>query len=419
MAAPFHHTASRSPYGPVIIVLAAVVMLATLPGRTHGLGLITESLLKDLKVDRVEFATINLWATLIGSAFCLPIGWTMDRFGLRWVTAAMLVATGFSAWELCRQTGAFLPLLMIVTLTRGFGQSALSVCSITSVGKWYPGKAGWAMGWYSFLCCFLFAAAFGVVGAVVSKQGWRVAWTAISFTLVLVLAPLVLLLLRDPPQHLAAAGAESGTLEGMTLADALRTPAFWIFAGATALFGLVSSGLGLFQQAVLAERGFDEKAYHALLVVTTLISLAAQFVCGWSLTRYPIGRVTGVALLVYAASLGLLPFVKNAGELWTFATLAGFSGGMIIVVFFAIWGQAFGRRHLGRIQATAQMLTVFMSAIGPLLFAKCQAALGSYSPLLLTVCPIVLFFAIAAWWVILPSAQPASPLPSPELAGAN
>jgi hypothetical protein len=42
------------------VVVAAVVMLATLPGRTQGLGLITEPLLGDLRLDRVSYATINL-----------------------------------------------------------------------------------------------------------------------------------------------------------------------------------------------------------------------------------------------------------------------------------------------------------------------------------------------------------------------
>src|SRR3954469_12333625 len=63
--------------------VAALAMVATLPGRTHGLGLITEPLLADLSLDRVEFAMVNLWATLLGAAFCLPCGWLLDRIGGR------------------------------------------------------------------------------------------------------------------------------------------------------------------------------------------------------------------------------------------------------------------------------------------------------------------------------------------------
>src|SRR5262245_48568111 len=91
-------SARRSP-GLVLlaihVVIAALAMVATLPGRTHGLGLITEPMLKDLALDRVDYATMNLWATLLGALFCLPCGWLLDRFGTRLVLAG--VALGLSA----------------------------------------------------------------------------------------------------------------------------------------------------------------------------------------------------------------------------------------------------------------------------------------------------------------------------------
>ena len=77
--------------GWINVVVAAVIMLATLPGRTQGLGLITEPMLRDLQLDRVTYANINLWATLLGAAICLPIGRVFDRVGLRGATFALTV----------------------------------------------------------------------------------------------------------------------------------------------------------------------------------------------------------------------------------------------------------------------------------------------------------------------------------------
>src|SRR6185503_8897527 len=74
--------------------VAAAAMVATLPGRTHGLGLVTEPLLADLQLDRVAFAALNFWATLFGAAFCVPVGWLIDRFGVRATLAAVLLALG-------------------------------------------------------------------------------------------------------------------------------------------------------------------------------------------------------------------------------------------------------------------------------------------------------------------------------------
>ena len=63
--------------------LAALAMVGTLPGRTQGLGLITEPLLRDLGISRVAYAQINLVATLLGALFCFGIGRWMDRCGSR------------------------------------------------------------------------------------------------------------------------------------------------------------------------------------------------------------------------------------------------------------------------------------------------------------------------------------------------
>src|SRR5271168_3805138 len=83
-------------YGWANLAMAALAMVATLPGRTQGLGLITEPLIADLHVDRVTYATINLWATLIGAAFCLPCGRLLDRFGSRLILSIVALALGIS-----------------------------------------------------------------------------------------------------------------------------------------------------------------------------------------------------------------------------------------------------------------------------------------------------------------------------------
>ena len=184
-------------------------------------------------------------------------------------------------------------------------------------------------------------------------------------------------------------------MSGLTLSDALRTPAFWVFAGATSLFGLVSSGLGLFNEAILAERGFDQRTYHTFLAGSALIALVGQFGCGWMTLRWSMQRLLGLAMFLYGLALVALPFIITLAQLWIFAALIGLSGGMITVMFFAIW-RRFGAAHLGRIQGAAQMLTVLASAIGPLLFAKCAAVTGSYAPVILILAPCVFLVGLAA-----------------------
>ena len=388
--------------GWINVFVAAVIMLATLPGRTQGLGLITEPMLLDLGLDRVSYANINLWATLIGAIVCLPIGRLFDRAGLRSATFVLTVALGAVVWTMSRIAGGVVILFLLVLATRALGQSALSVSSITAVGKSFGRRVGVAMGVYSVLLSVFFAAAFVGVGNAVRISGWRSAWGFVAYGLLFFAAPLVLLLREGPAAQTADAGEQGGGA-GLSLKAALRTPAFWVFAGGTSLFGLVSSGLGLFNQAILAERGFDQPIYIKFLAVTSIIALAGQGLCGWLTLRWSMRQLLGLALFLYAGALAALPLLKTLSQLWIFAALIGVSGGMITVLFFAVWRQAFGTAHLGRIQGAAQMLTVLASAIGPLVFAQCQAMAGSYTPALWGLTPCVFLLALAAFRVPMPS----------------
>ena len=182
-------------YGWVTLTVASLAMVGTLPGRTQGLGLITEPLLRDLQIDRVMWAQINLWATLIGSVLCLGIGRLLDRFGSRTVLTTVSLLLGCVVFAMSRSTTVFW-LSVLITLSRGFGQSALSVVSLTIVGQWFVRRLSIAMGVYSILLSVGFMIAFPVVGAIVLANGWRTAWAGIGFALLAGLGPASWLLMR-------------------------------------------------------------------------------------------------------------------------------------------------------------------------------------------------------------------------------
>jgi MFS family permease len=378
-------------------------MVGTLPGRTQGLGLITEPLISDLHLDRVTYATVNLWATLIGAAFCLPYGRLLDRFGSRVVLSMVALALGISVIAM-RSAESVAALFIAVTLTRGFGQSALSVASLALVGKWFARRLNFAMGIYSLLVGVGFIIAFPSVGAAVLEFGWRTAWLGVGAFLVLVLTPLAWVFVRDLPgkDDVEQAPLRSSDL---TMWEALSSPAFWIFAMSSSVFGLVYSGISLFNESILAQRGFDASVYHTVLVVSTMLGLLANFGGGWLATRWTIQRVAGLGMAVLAGALIGLPLVKTYADVMLYGIAMGIAGGVVTVVFFSVWGQMFGRTHLGRIQGCAQMMTVFASAVGPLMLAETLKQTGSYDLMFNGLAVVVLLLGIASWYCPVPAAQ--------------
>jgi MFS family permease len=411
-------------YGWHIVAMAALAMVGTLPGRTQGLGLITEPLLADLGLDRVTYASLNFWGTLIGALGALGIGRAIDRLGTRVVLTGTALALGVIVCAMSQVTTTA-SLFTLLTLTRAVGQSALSVVSIAMVGHWFARRIDSAMAIYSVLLSVGFMVAFPMVGALVQRAGWRSTWFAIGGALALGLAPLSWIIVRRRPETIGvcidgdthAPGSTAPIPQRSDLdygwTEAIGTGAFWVFAVGTALYGLVASGIGLFNESILAERGFGSDVYYQTLVVTALTALAGNFVGGWLADRVSLTRLMSASLLVLAGGLVALPHLHSQIAVMGWAAAMGLAGGLVMVLFFSVWPKVYGRRHLGRIQGSAQALTVLASALGPVLLAWCVDVTGSYAAMFRILAAIVGGVAAAALVIEIPNARRApSPLPN-------
>jgi len=303
-------------------------------------------------------------------------------------------------------------LFVLVTLTRGFGQSALSVASLALVGKWFSRRLSLAMGVYAVAMSIGFMAAFPAVGAAVLATGWRATWAGIGWALLLGVAPISAWLARSTPESCGvevdggggpspAPSAPRGS--GATLRQALRTAAFWVFGLGAAVYGLAASGIALFNESILAERGFDPSTYHRSLVVTALLALVGNFAGGAFAERGSLRRLMAAALLLLTGALLALPHVSREAHVVAWAAVMGLAGGFVMVIFFSFWGRIYGRPHLGRIQGAAQILTVLASAVGPLLLAACVEATGSYASAFYVLAVVVGLLGVAAARVRIPT----------------
>jgi MFS family permease len=404
----------RAYYGWVVLGVAALAMVGTLPGRTQGLGLITEPLIRDLGLSRVAYTQVNLVATLIGALFCIGVGRLIDRVGSRLVLTVVAVALGLTVLTMS-QVSSFIGLLVFVTLTRGFGQSALSVVSLAMVGKWFRRRLTVAMAVYALVMSIGFMVAFPIVGAIVQSAGWRIAWASIGLTLLVVLAPVAWWLDRSSPDTIGAnldgdpspiaseESADKPDTKQWTLGETLRSPAFWVFALASSVYGLVASGIGLLNESILAERGFAPDIYYTALAVTAITGLAGNFAAGALAPRVSLRAILVVAMVVLAAGLAALARVSTPAQVMVQAVAMGIAGGFVTVVFFSFWGHAYGQLHLGRIQGAAQAMTVLASAVGPLFLATWVERTGSYAAAFYVLAIVTVVLGLAACVVSIPA----------------
>lgn len=403
-------------YGWVVLIFAAVAMVATLPGRSVGIGLITEPLIADLGISRLDFAEKNFWATILGALFNLVCGLAIDRFGVRVVVTGVLFVLSAVVLGFSQVASGGIVLLFLLVLMRGVGQSALSVVSLTMVGKWFVRRLSVAMGIFAVLMSLGFAVAIVVAGDVVLNQGWRVMWSGLGWIL-MVLSGLCLLFVRRDPEAVGldtevVKGDESDEpVIGFTLVQALMTPAFYVFAIGSALYNLVIAGVMLFNQSILGELGFDETVFQYAMAVFMATGLLGNFTAGWAARRWSLGRLMTVAMLAVGVYLLAFPQLKTPGQALTHAGLLGFSGGVVSVIFFTAWADIFGRLHLGKIQGAAQVFAVLASATGPWFIESVFSSSGSYAPAFYALAPAVLLVAIFAWFVYIPRPEDAGIAP--------
>lgn len=396
-------------YGWINLIVAALAMVATLPGRSVGLGLITEPLLIDLTIDRVTYGMMNFWATLIGSSFALICGPAIDRFGVRFVGTFVLFCLGITVLFFSNVTGAIL-LLILLILVRGFGQSALSAVSLTIIGKWFVKRLSIAMGIFSVIIGIGFVVAIVSAETSVLQNGWRNTWNVIGWCVIAITVLSFLLVRRSPeacgiePDQDKSQNKQSDQEEsiGFTLAGALRTLAFWVFALGSALYNLIIAGVLLFNQSILNELGFDEIVFRNAMAGFMLVGLAGNLIAGWVAQTWSLGKLMAVAMFCLAICLAAYPILDQEWKVIVHAMLLGFAGGVVTVVFFTSFGKIFGRPHLGKIQGAAQVLAVLASASGPWLLAEVYTRTGSYNPAFFGFVPVVIVISIIALVIQIP-----------------
>ncbi len=398
-------------YGWVNVVVAAMAMVTTLSGNDQGLGLITESLLKDLRIDKLYWSNINLTATLIGALFVFPTGRLVDRFGSRVVLTGILAPLGLTVLGMSHATTTT-QLWVTAILTSVLGQSALSVASMSLVGKWFGRRISFAMGVYAILVVIGYIIAFLLFGAAIARHGWRDPWGIFGRVILFGIAPLAWFTVRPTPESVGLEGDFERQSDvrpaGMTAAQALQTQAFWLFGLSAAFFGLFFGGIMLFYESILRERGFEPHVRDTALGAQTLAGLVASFVGGGIGLRWSLGKLMAATMALLAGSLLVLANLSSMAEVLLYAAAMGAAGGLVTVIFFSIWGHAFGRAHLGQIQGIAQGLCIVFGAFGPRILAQIQIINGSYSRAFYAFAAISLLLGAWAWFVPIPRPSGAS-----------
>lgn len=348
--------------------------------------------------------------TAITSALAGPVlGRIVDLRGPRLVLALSIVGMGVGMfasglvdqpWQLYLTFG----------LVSGTARSALqSVLPGTMIATWFVRRRSTAYGIAAMgpPCANLLMPP--LLAALVFTLGWRAGWMGLGLIgLVLGLIP-ALVINRRRPEDLGeqpdgdtpdqgpagptqrTASESSGALEGWTVREAIRSPAFWAVAAGMALILLGPNVSIIFMFSYLSSKGIAPAAAAAAVSAVSAMQVLSRLAF-WA----PIsGRINVRWLLVLWGSLMfcatlLLAFAQ--GEIWAYfaAGVLGLSLGGNLILQLQVWPEYFGRVAAGTIIGLGSLLQGITAAAVPLLLAMLLDRTGSYTVLYLIVSGFVL-----------------------------
>lgn len=263
---------SRPKYGYVILVLLCIGIAVPNFGQFQ-VSTLAEELRSTLDLSQSQFSTIATAPLLAGILLGFLSGILMDRFGIRVVTAALILS---SAGCVLRVFAEGFWLLYLSGILIGFAATFVNSTTPKIVGVWFPPER--------------ITQIMGIVLAIGNLAMGLGSGTAAQFGSVrrafgftagfsLVFLALWLLFIAEKPQNAAAAApAEERVPIGESLRAVLKSRKVWmcsfICLGCTAGIGAVS----VFLPQALMSRGMPAEKAGWLSMVVTLGNMTTSFV---------------------------------------------------------------------------------------------------------------------------------------------
>jgi OFA family oxalate/formate antiporter-like MFS transporter len=405
----FHPKRFPSFYGWNIMAVGTLGVLCSLPGQTIGVAAFTEPLLEVLGLTRTQMSLAYMIGTM-SSAFLLTFaGMAYDRFGARCTAAAACVGLGCVLLALSRvdliveQVGRWMPflspthvafgvILLLFFLLRFSGQGVLTMVSRNMMMKWFDRYRGWVTGITGLVIAPMFAVAPMLLNQSVVRTGWRETWWLLGGVCGFGFALVALLFFRDHPEDYGLlpdgpfrnrarkqTRPEPSVPPAFTLAEAIRTFRFWIFAIGISLSGFYITGLSFNIASVFETSGYSEAQGFAVFLPGAIIALVLRPFVGWSADRVALKYILAYMMAALCISgIGLMRLSHPLGIVMLVAG-NGMAGSAFDPLMSVSWPNLFGRKHLGAFSGLAMSVTVFSSALGPVAYSLCFSYTGAYA----------------------------------------
>ncbi|MDC3273388.1 MFS transporter [Alphaproteobacteria bacterium] len=362
-------------YGWIIVGIANIGIFSSGPGQSHTFSVFVEPISQDLELSSASIASAYGLATLI-AAFLLPyMGKIIDRYGARVSLIIISIILGISC-IFFGATSNFLMLTVGFGFLRFFGQGSLMLGCANLVSQWFDSKRGFAMS--------LMALGFGMSMAIhppvsqflIDQYGWKYAWIILGISTWIIMVPSLFILAWNNPENIGLKpdgvkksnlkNDEVEAIEGLNLTEASKENSFYILAAMWFGMAMLVTTLHFYQVTILTNQGITTEFAASLFTVSAFAMVVFMPLVGKFFDNFPTKYVLATGLLINSISLISITYSNSEAYSLFYAVSFGINNAFSMTMFGYIWPRYFGRKHLGSIQGTGQMIGVIGASLGPL-----------------------------------------------------
>jgi MFS family permease len=380
-------------YGWCVVAASAVGLFWGPPVTVYSFSVFLKPLMQEFHAGR---AAISLGFTLhlIAGALCAPvIGLLVDRYGSRRV---ILSATAMFACILFLNKVFSANLWQLYFFYVAMGLLINGVGPIpygNLVSHWFDRRRGLALG---LMMTGLGSGAMMIPSfaqQLITKFGWRTAYTALGCGVLLIAFPAVAAFLREKPQDLGLLpdGAPSKNSRagskvaphGLGARDAWHSGTFWVMVCAFFLVSISVQGCLVHTTAMLSDRGIPAQTAALGSSFVGAAVLLGRVGTGYLLDHLFAPHVAAVFFGGAALGIGLL-WLGTTPVAFAGAFLVGLGLGAEVDLIAYLISRYFGLRAFGKVYSSAFAAFALAGALGPLIMGASFDRTGSYRGALAT-----------------------------------
>ena len=326
-----------------------------------------------LPVSSVSFA-ITLFF-LIGGVGGMLVARLMPLVSIRYLMLSGALVAGAALGMAGQATS--LPEIYFWFSIFGVGNCAVSiVVSTTRITRWFPGaNRSVALSVASTGLSFGGVVLTPLSAWIIDDYGYGQAMPWFGAAFALLILPIVLFVMRNPPEVATDSLHARQTQAGWTYAAALRTKFFWLLSLAY-VFCMAAQVGGISHLFNRSEVAFGISTAALAVQVLTLASITGRLLGGWIVMRIPIRGFTLACALLQGVGLGLIGVAQSPALVLLGAACFGAALGNLLMLQPLWLAEVFGNKEYPRIFALANAITVCGVATGPFALGYVHDALG-------------------------------------------